>query len=656
MKRLSKLLVIGLFLCFEAYGETNVMPSGVSSGAGDIQPSERSMPTYMTGLIYEAQCFGQNNRGTVNPLSPNGKVNTTISVGGSNFVASFPGRFPMRGRRHDNVVYERIQPFFQVSCNDFCSLSAQHKKLCDTQCDSFDSCAALGISVPSFTKGSGDSLSNEIAENTNLIDFIEGSSFSFINQFSTAENKMTDKWNSHHKTELNNLYDDLFRKKGSLAARCNMAQYSDHFDQLAKNVCGGVNNDNERHQCRTVANCTFACGLQGRKIDSVNINPANSQGNDYLKKLVSGIFPKSKLCLEGTSYASYWNIYHRFGGNLRNQILTTINNCNYESKLNAKLAIFGDSNPVEQCTSMCLLAAKGISPDAANSSNIASARSGGVEKMAWTPDSTDPALAECELNGSKANVTACQRGVMKAKLSDSLDLSGNVSLRFDQTGTGLSPRSYIGYDGQMKSVKSRVSYSDSQYGDFVRITASFPGQDGYCGGYHSPLMLFFDYKHPQYSNRSDFLRRDKDGVKTYWPEANHHGYFLAQLDKENPERGVTHAKQLFGNNVLSYDGFDILEEHDGNKDGVINKNDEVFSRLVLWKDKNGDGYSSPDELMKLGEKNIFEISLNVDKSFRITIKDRAKHQGKSKFKYFSSDKSKDVKIGDVTDVFFADAF
>ena len=43
---------------------------------------------------------------------------------------------------------------------------------------------------------------------------------------------------------------------------------------------------------------------------------------------------------------------------------------------------------------------------------------------------------------------------------------------------------------------------------------------------------------------------------------------------------------------MNFNGFDFLREYDKNNDNKIDRNDKVWSRLVLWKDKNSDGHST----------------------------------------------------------------
>jgi hypothetical protein len=55
-------------------------------------------------------------------------------------------------------------------------------------------------------------------------------------------------------------------------------------------------------------------------------------------------------------------------------------------------------------------------------------------------------------------------------------------------------------------------------------------------------------------------------------------------------------------------------EKGGNGDGVIDEQDAVFSKLVLWIDDNHDGISQPSELHGLSEFGIHSLSISYFES------------------------------------------
>ena len=75
-------------------------------------------------------------------------------------------------------------------------------------------------------------------------------------------------------------------------------------------------------------------------------------------------------------------------------------------------------------------------------------------------------------------------------------------------------------------------------------------------------------------------------------------------------RRIDGAPELFGDKTGARNGFVDLARYDSNRDGRIDRSDPVFDRLVLFQDKNGDGRSSPDELLSLEGQGI--VSLGLD--------------------------------------------
>ncbi len=65
--------------------------------------------------------------------------------------------------------------------------------------------------------------------------------------------------------------------------------------------------------------------------------------------------------------------------------------------------------------------------------------------------------------------------------------------------------------------------------------------------------------------------------------------------------------ELFGNTTLT--GFEELALYDSNLDGKINSEDDVFSDLKIWQDRNQDGISQADELTSLDQRQITAINL-----------------------------------------------
>ena len=162
----------------------------------------------------------------------------------------------------------------------------------------------------------------------------------------------------------------------------------------------------------------------------------------------------------------------------------------------------------------------------------------------------------------------------------------------------------------------------------------------------SPLMMFFSDKRPHFRNTSEFPLMG--GSRIYWPEKNHAGYFLA-FDR-NKDGQITEAYELFGNNAQAKNGFEALRSFDSNKDRVIDSRDAHFSKLVLWKDKNGNGIGEASELQPLSKKNVKWISLNYTPPILRKYGRRAEEKQNSFFAY--KDKKGKAHYKRVIDVWF----
>lgn len=204
---------------------------------------------------------------------------------------------------------------------------------------------------------------------------------------------------------------------------------------------------------------------------------------------------------------------------------------------------------------------------------------------------------------------------------------------------------YMGTTGELTATDPKVTASADNSN--INIEVSFPGQTGFCGGYWSPLMLFFDDSRPRFDNVSSFPLNPLG--KTRWPEAAAPGYFLA-LDQDASKK-IEKAEQLFGDHGGHENGFEALRKLDSNKDGIIDKKDKLFKKLVLWKDVNGDGVSQADEVSSLSER-VTKISLKYVKGTVETMGRYAEARERSKFWYKEKGK---IKKGDIIDIWLSPA-
>ena len=117
--------------------------------------------------------------------------------------------------------------------------------------------------------------------------------------------------------------------------------------------------------------------------------------------------------------------------------------------------------------------------------------------------------------------------------------------------------------------------------------------------------------------------------------------FLA-LDK-NGNGVIDNASELFGDGS-SMNGFEELKKYDSNKDETIDEKDEIWSKLLLWQDKNSDAISSKDELSNIKDSQIKSIDLNYENKNLQNAENIIKEVSKVTFK--------DGKTAEIADVNF----
>ncbi|MBI5139416.1 hypothetical protein HZA26_02285 [Candidatus Nomurabacteria bacterium] len=187
------------------------------------------------------------------------------------------------------------------------------------------------------------------------------------------------------------------------------------------------------------------------------------------------------------------------------------------------------------------------------------------------------------------------------------------------------------------------------------INASFPAEGGYyfgyCGGFSSPLMLFYDTKLPAFTGRSNFPldREVVSDPEHAWVEPNAPGYFLALDQYDNKE--IRSGTQLFGQSSKYPNGFEALRLLDSNHDTVVDNKDPLFRKLLLWNDKNGNGVAERNEVFTLSELGVVSIDLNYSDEGAFHFGGRADAREHARF-LFKDKKSHRKKTGKVFDVWF----
>lgn len=226
------------------------------------------------------------------------------------------------------------------------------------------------------------------------------------------------------------------------------------------------------------------------------------------------------------------------------------------------------------------------------------------------------------------------------------------SIRFVQEmPPGTAQQKFMGWDGPLTAA---VTWYAADNGKQFKIYAGFPGENRFCGGYFSPLMLKFNSPEtpPALTKSSHFPVMERDlklpggAPKISWPDFSNESYFLAMDVKGDGK--IDSGRDLFGDINGYENGFANLAFYDDNKDGVIDEKDKVFSKLLLWSDRNHDGISQKNEIKKLKDLGVTSISLTYKKETRY-VGDSGKILGPGEFTY--KDKKGEIHKGSLWDVF-----
>ncbi len=218
------------------------------------------------------------------------------------------------------------------------------------------------------------------------------------------------------------------------------------------------------------------------------------------------------------------------------------------------------------------------------------------------------------------------------RVTESLSANGEVtvksqahpvrSISFYQEG--VSGGTYMANTGPLSSSTTWALSSDHSS---LEIRSAFPGQTGFCGGYFSPIMVFFGDERPQFTSVSRFPLSPTKG-SIYWPEAGN--WAILAMDR-NGDGQISEKDELFGEDETRKiaNGFDALAKLDSNKDRKMNAKDKNFGRLLLWRDANANGVSDPGELKSLAEEGLSEISLIYEKNIVTPVAARAELRERS---------------------------
>ncbi|MFK3660859.1 calcium-binding protein, partial [Scandinavium sp. NPDC088450] len=116
--------------------------------------------------------------------------------------------------------------------------------------------------------------------------------------------------------------------------------------------------------------------------------------------------------------------------------------------------------------------------------------------------------------------------------------------------------------------------------------------------------VYFDHDNNSFVERSSWVHSDD-----------------ALLARDINGNGIIDSgSELFGNNTFTSNGkyasngYEALKDLDSNSDGVINSEDSSWNELLLWQDKNSNGYTDAGELITLTDAKIATIKYQYQNS------------------------------------------
>lgn len=139
----------------------------------------------------------------------------------------------------------------------------------------------------------------------------------------------------------------------------------------------------------------------------------------------------------------------------------------------------------------------------------------------------------------------------------------------------------------------------------------------------SPIIIDHAGDGLQLTGPEDGVEFDLDAngfpERTAWTMANGDDGWLA-LDRDG-NGSIDNGGELFGDNTTQPDasarnGYLALGQFDLDANGVIDPRDAVWSQLVVWRDADHDGRSSPTELVSLDDLQILGLELTYRENGR----------------------------------------
>jgi len=227
--------------------------------------------------------------------------------------------------------------------------------------------------------------------------------------------------------------------------------------------------------------------------------------------------------------------------------------------------------------------------------------------------------------GGPAGTTVCEGITATAGTAGAGGGAGTTG----QAGSAGSAGS-SGSDGSFsEDNRCGMGYCDPQaYYDCLEFAGIWDPDRCHCE-YFSPILIDTAGDGFRLTNASDGVQFDLEPggalEQIGWTRPDSDDAFLA-LDRNNNGL-IDNGVELFGNltpqpSSPARNGFLALAEYDkpssgGNEDGVMDKDDSIFSSLRLWKDLNHNGTSEANELFTLSSLNVKAIDLDYKISKRM---------------------------------------
>ena len=182
-------------------------------------------------------------------------------------------------------------------------------------------------------------------------------------------------------------------------------------------------------------------------------------------------------------------------------------------------------------------------------------------------------------------------GESKKLRGDTVEISTSYA---EAQGLNFQTAAKVQVDGKELNVGLNISLSRS----FVQKTSLTV--DLIQKKMKDPLVISLNGQMPNLSTKTFSFDIDSDGQNDQISQLKRGNGFLA-LDKNN-NGTIDNGTELFG--TKSGDGFADLKAYDNDKNGWIDENDAIFSKLRIW--QKGEG---KDTLLALGEVGIGAIFL-----------------------------------------------